>query len=64
MNKPLYYFSMMMAVIYVLTGLFFIIFGGKYSGNTPPWFHIAFGALLFCYGVFRLSRLLKFKRNE
>ncbi|MDZ4844740.1 MAG: hypothetical protein SH857_04230 [Chitinophagales bacterium] len=57
MHKPLYYFSMMMAVIYTLTGIFFIAFGGQYSTNMPSWFHFAFGGLLVLYGVFRISRL-------
>lgn len=57
MRNPLYYFAMMMAVIYILTGIFFLIWGGNYSGSMPAWFHLVFGALLVLYGVFRLSRL-------
>lgn len=64
MHKPIYYFGMMMAVVYIIVGLFFLIMGGKYTTTMPSWFHVLFGILLIVYGIFRLTRLWQNSKQQ
>lgn len=61
-TKINYYFSILMIALYVIMS-FFLIFVKDLHFLDPP-NQTILGAVLFCYALFRLYKLIKQKKDE
>ena len=62
-NKFQFFFGMFMVAIYVGMGSY-IIFFWEGINNMPEYFRVIFGLLFIAYGVFRMFRYAKLKKES
>lgn len=59
---PLYYATLGMSLLYFLAGLFFLV-APQAEQMFPGYRHYVIALALLCYGVFRMFRLRKIRRD-
>jgi hypothetical protein len=63
LDKFLYLFSILMIAVYPVAGLI-LFFSPSFLPDKPPMVKQGIGTLLFLYGIYRLYRFVKLRKNN